>query len=235
MSVMDRDFTHAPPYYPNPDDVHCLECVLRMGFEYFFPDTPWSLDDLRALTRKVPGKYTWPMRVYIAVQALGYDVVIYDNYDYGALRKDPENYLLHEIGRQQAEKILSYTDMDALIRDLDEFASIYKCESPENYTLGGLRELLAGGYLAFVQVDDAVLHGIENNFISHAILVHGYDARGFIAHNPGGASHGGQIRNQYIADELLARAVTIDSRGKTRKMMAFRPGKGMISPEQEKK
>ncbi len=216
--------TQTPPFHPNPDDTHCQQCCMRMGYEFFHPEKSWTWEALDDLSGKIPGKYAWYMRLYIATAALGYDVVVYDIVDYPAFIKDAKGYLKANYGAGRAEDILKNSVMDVVVEDARELlvtdgVTIHQ----KNYGFDDLKTLLDEGYLLLTMVDEAILAGVEDRAISHSILIHGYDDDGFIVHNPGVKSLDSGEANQHIAYDLFRRACTLNERGDTGKLMAFKP------------
>ncbi|MCB9988222.1 MAG: peptidase C39 family protein [Rhodospirillales bacterium] len=213
-----------PPFYPNPDDTHCQQCCLRMGYEYFYPEKQWTWDELDTLSGKIPGKYAWYMRLYIATAARGYDVVVYDIVDYPEFIKDAETYLKANYGADRAADILKNSVMDVVVEDARELLQTNGITiHQKSYTFDDLKGLLDKGHVLLTMVDEAVLAGIEGRAISHSILIHGYDDDGFIAHNPGVKSLDSAAASQHIAYDLFRRTCTLNDRGDTGKLMAFKP------------
>jgi len=43
------------PFYPNPDNTHCFQAVIKMILKYYFPKEEYSWKELEKLTGKKEG------------------------------------------------------------------------------------------------------------------------------------------------------------------------------------
>ena len=213
----------VPPFYLNPDDTHCQQCCMRMGYEYFQPEKSWEWEELDTLSGKIEGLYAWYMRLYMETKNLGYDVIVYDIVDYPAFAAYAEIYLFANYSEGRAKDILAHSDMAAVTKDARELCARTDIEiHQKSYDFDILRDLLDQGYVLLTMVDDAVIHGLSDRTISHSILIYDYDEQGVVVHNPGVKSLDTAVESQHISYDLFQKACTLNDRGDTGKMMAFK-------------
>ena len=178
-----------PPYYPNPDDTHCSQCCFRMALEYFDPNRPWSFAELVQLSGKEDGKPTWPMKMWSGLPALGYDIIVYDDFDYDAFSKDPLNTIaLHCNGDENLISYVKQNDLNKTVAENTVFLDMVGAGNivlkQESYTPQTVKSLLDSGCLIISWVDDGMLMDGFNNGVGHFILLYDYDDSGFWAQNP---------------------------------------------------
>lgn len=212
------------PYYANSSGSHCVQACLRMGFEYFYPQTLWSIPELDCLSAHVPGQTTWLMRTYLETANLGYDVIIYDPVDYAALSKNPQAYMEEKFPDEYAEFNVQMSDMTGVMVDARALVNAHNLKLfPQSYTQETLRSLLRQGYLCITWVDQAKTNQLRDKFVPHVILVYRADDQGIYAHDPGMIDAESQMPNRFINWDLLERANKMNDQGETGEMMAFKP------------
>ena len=214
-----------PVFYNNPDDSHCMVCCLRMGYEHFNPEKSWTYDELNQLIRKEEGKYTWFSRAYVETAALGYRMVVYDAFDYGAFAQTPEEYLRGFYESAHAEDLIANTKLERGIRDA---LATYRLEigphidrRTEGATKEALKELIEDGYLVMAMIDEASLLGMEGKVLPHAVLVYDHDEDGFIAHNPGIKSLESAVCAQHLDYDMVRRITAFGTMPAESKMCKF--------------
>lgn len=214
------------PYHANPSGTHCSQACLRMGYEYFSPDRPWSWAELDALTGHIEGLTTWNMRAYIETSRLGYDVVVFDPLDYKQLAENPKTYILKTFSPEYAETTFRMSDMGQVVEDSKALLDAHALNLvSRSYGLDEFRTLLDDGYLIATWVDMAITNEIAGQCYPHFILVYGYDDEGVFAHDPGGMDISSHVPDRHIEWGLFERANKINDKGERGEALAFRKTK----------
>jgi hypothetical protein len=179
-----------PPFYPNlPDESHCLQACVKMAIEAIPPFRKLDYQELDELTGKtrLKAKYSWPLELYLALNKLGYDISIVENFDYQSFVNSPEKYLIdnygEEVGRDQiensdlnnetffAQKLIESKSIN-LIKKIPEIQDIF--------------DAILDGSLIICNVNQKILQG-DDGYVGHFIIVYGFDNSNNILyiHNPG--------------------------------------------------
>jgi hypothetical protein len=106
--------SHAYTFIPNdPDDLHCLQSTVRMGWEGLF-GTALSHDEAERVTNFEPGRQTWPFAAMLAVGDAGAYVVNVEDFDTENFIADPATELRRQTGDEAVvEHILAVSDAGA--------------------------------------------------------------------------------------------------------------------------
>lgn len=183
-----RHVVTEPPFYPNlPDESHCLEACVKMIIEAIPPFTKLDYQELDELTGKnsLTVRYSWPLKLYLELSRIGYEVSVIECFDYKAFVDDPEKYLIdnygEEVGRDQiensdlanetfyAQKLIESKTVN-LINKVPEFQDLF--------------DTISNGSLVICNVNQKILQGDEG-YIGHAIVIYGFDKDILYVHNPG--------------------------------------------------
>ncbi len=170
----------APPYNESPGDGRCFECCIKSCIEHFEPDCGITFDDVDRLTGKLPGMGTWPMRGFVAMARRGYEVVVYEAFDYPAFIEDPERYLTETSGPEAAKLFCETSSIDRAIEDAQELLraepnlpNLTRHAIPP--TQQDLERLIDHGYLCICDLNVGLHIRANSKIMSHAVLVYDYD------------------------------------------------------------
>ena len=193
------------PFYPNsPDDMRCVSAVFGMILNYF-THRKYSWRELDDLTGHRSKKGTWFFPVLTKLKKKGFEIEVIDTFDYKKCYEEREKYLRKYFKNPQALKFcLERTDLFDKIELLPEFIKTIKPKkkSPDIKDIGNF---LKKGYLIAVELDMGVLNN-RDSYISHLILIIGFDKDNFIFHDPGLPP----IKNRKVSKEIFEKAWSYD-------------------------
>jgi hypothetical protein len=177
-----------PPFYPNlPDESHCLEACVKMIVEAIPPFTKLDYQDIDELTGKtnLKVKYSWPLKLYLELNRIGYEVSVIESFDYESFVDDPEKYLIDNYGDEVGKDQIENSDLANEIfyaKKLIESKTVKLInKTPE---LQDLFDTLSSGSLVICNVNQKILQG-DNGYIGHAIVIYGFGDNVLYIHNPG--------------------------------------------------
>ena len=96
------------PFFPNTGDgTHCFQAAMRMALAVLAPEREFTYDELDLISRKLPGKWTWPTAAMLWMLDNGFGVELVENFDYSRFAAEGGDYLIsrygEEVGRAQIE------------------------------------------------------------------------------------------------------------------------------------
>ncbi len=172
------------PFYSNtPDDTHCFQAALKMGIEYFLPETILSFEAMDKFTNKKEGLWTWPLRGVINLAQMGFQVVDVDFFSLESFIEDPNEYLIKRYGQEVGEAQIKHSDLDAVVKDCEEYLKLglHQERIPDQTEI---KKLIDEGYLVICNVNSQALHN-KNGYVGHFVAIFDYDTDNFILHDPG--------------------------------------------------
>lgn len=212
------------PFHGNPDDASCGQCVYKMMLEYFMPEDNWPFARMNQICGAVPGKYTWIYSPVVALNRLGLETVVYNNFDTVQFIENPENYLLKQYGQQGMEDNITHSDIPATLAQAREYLVLMKQgninEHQKSITPGILRSFLQDGWLLCLWVNAYKMNN-RPGYSGHFVLLHDFDEKGFYLHDPGGITVP-HIPNRYVTDHDLIDAASPITYGETAEVIAVR-------------
>lgn len=171
------------PFYPNPDETHCLQSSLRSVLKYFVPEREYSWRELEEFTAKKKDMWTWPIQSMIKLKKMGFEVVDMEDFDYESFSKEGKNYLISKFGKKVGEIQAENSDLKQEMRFAMEFIKLFgnKFELPET---DDIKEFIRKGYLVLCNVNSNIIFR-EEGYSGHFIVVTGYDDKGFFVNDSG--------------------------------------------------
>lgn len=217
------------PFFGNHNNASCGQCVYRMMLSYFYPDSEWLWSEMDELCGAVQGKYTWPYLPMTKLSEMGLDVHSYSVFDTEEFLKSPQDYLLKLYGEVVAKDQMDNSDINAVLKQAQTYLDYLKANQIKRtksyHSAEILRQFLDEGYLIMLWVNSRDLNN-ETGVAGHFILIHGYDEKNFIAHDPGGNNPDGspskQHPNRIISEEILYKACCPKETGKTNIMISIK-------------
>lgn len=216
------------PFFGNHNNASCGQCLYRMALTHFFPEQPFSITDMDALCGAVEGKGTWPYLPVTKLTDMGLKTVTYDVFDTEQFVKSPVAYLHEFYGAEMAQYAIESSDMDLAVAQAQtyiDYLNLNKLSIIKSYHNADiLRGLLDDGYLINLWVNSRILNN-KDGLVGHFILVHGYEGKNFIAHDPGGNDENGNAVDQYphriISEDKLYAACCVKA-GETDTLIAIK-------------
>jgi hypothetical protein len=177
----------APPFFPNPDEVHCMEAVLLSIVHHFEPAANLGWDDVKKITEKVPGKWSWPQFAMKNMLERGYQV---ERISHGSpqdiVDKGLRQYMIGIQGEEAAEKSLR---MSVPAEEVENACRALLLHPKHQHTkripaLKDIDSFLQEGFLVASMVNLRQLNGREG-YAGHCVLVYGIDKDYVYMHDPG--------------------------------------------------
>lgn len=217
------------PFFGNPDNKSCGQCVYRMTLSHLFPEKTWSISEVDSICGVVKGKHTWQYLPIMTLADMGLDLQIFSTFDTEQFLINPEAYLIEKYGKDGAKNSIGNTDIPKVIAQASEYIHYIKTSKvvrhATDHTPEIAKNLLNDGYLLIMWVNSRKLNNQEG-FSGHLILVYDHVGSNFIAHDPGGNDAHGQPENQYqnriIPEDHLYEACCPKESGKTNILIAIR-------------
>jgi len=103
---------HVPFFANTKDDTHCYQAALRMVLKYFIPSKSYSYKLLDKITEKKEGMWTWALKGNIALRKMGFDVFVFNTFDFDHFIREPKGYLRHKYGEEVAREQILHSDVD---------------------------------------------------------------------------------------------------------------------------
>jgi hypothetical protein len=177
-----------PPFYPNlPDESHCLEACVKMITEAIHPFTKFDYKTIDNMTGKssLKVKYSWPLKLYLELSKLGYEVSVIESFDYSSFVDNPENYLIDNYGDEVGRDQIENSDLKNEIfyaKKLIESQSVNLVNRIP--AIQDLFDEILKGSLIICNVNQKILQG-NDGYIGHCIVIYGFSTNELYVHNPG--------------------------------------------------
>lgn len=194
-----------PPFYPNlPDQSHCLEACVKMILEAIPPFKILDYQQIDEITGKLSlkARYSWPIKLYLELGEMGYEVKVIENFDYQEFANDPESYLIANFGEEIGKDQIENSDLAN-----ETYYARKIVESPSVKLINKIPEMrdlidsLEDGNLVICNVNQKILQG-DSGYVGHFILIYGFGTNTLNVHNPGPP----YMPNQELDIELFDRA-----------------------------
>lgn len=171
------------PFYESTRNLNCFEMSLKMILGYFRPEEDYSLNELEKITRKIPGKYTWPHAALLWLAARSAEVHLIEGFDHQRFIQEGGEYLLDEFGQEVGGDQIRMSDIDQEIAIDKELLQRIKVEKriPE---AGEIKDYLDKGFLVECNLNQDKLNG-KVGYTGHSVVIKGYTNQTLIMHDPG--------------------------------------------------
>ena len=172
------------PFYSNsPDDSHCFQAVIGMILKYYFPDKDYSWEELDKMTDKRKGLGTWPMRGFINLKKMGFEIINMEDFDYKKFSEKGNEYLIEKYGEEAGKIQIKYSDIPQERQTAKEFIKIFgnKFTTPND---SDIKKLLRKGYLVMCNVNSKALNN-KKGYMGHFVLIYDFDKKYLYLHDPG--------------------------------------------------
>ena len=172
------------PFFANlPDDLYCFEASIRMILKYFQPEKEYSWEEIRKITGKKEGLWTWPQHAMVELLARGFDVINVEDFDFRAFIKNPQEFLKLQYGEDGAREQVAHSDIEAEKRYAQELLQHGKQEMriPD---FSDIRSFLGKGFLVVCLINAKALNGQEG-YVGHFVVVFACNDEMIAFHDPG--------------------------------------------------
>jgi hypothetical protein len=173
------------PFYPNDEtNKHCFQATIHMVLGYFMPEHDFTMNELVRLSGSVDGMATWPSRMLLELDGMGFDIVMVEGFDGRDFIKRGAEYLRDTFGGDTAEWQIANSDIE---KERSDYQQLYdrgidlEKRIPD---LEDIRRYMSDGYLVKCTVNSRRLGGM-NGYVGHSVLVLSVSDDGVELHNPG--------------------------------------------------
>lgn len=151
--------------------------------KHFWPEENYSWKELKKITAKVEGLWTWPHAGLIWLQEKGVEIKYITTFDCEKFIQEGVDYLFKKCGKEVAEAQIKHSDIEQERKICKEF--IRKVDIEKRIpTIDDIKNLLKQDYLIICNVNSRKLKR-EEGYAGHVILVKGFNDKHFFMHNPG--------------------------------------------------
>lgn len=172
------------PFFGNTrDNTHCFQASMRMILKHFLPKKNFTWKELERMSAKKPGKWTWPTRMLLSLEEMGFDVVMFDAFDIDSFIERGGDFLIEAWGEEMGNAQIKNSDIAQerrLYKRLKDRVAIER-RAP---MIRDLRRFLAKGYLIECNVNARKLDA-KPGYSGHSILVYAVDKAHVHLHDPG--------------------------------------------------
>ncbi len=187
------------PFYENEGN-RCMQTGMRVVLKYFL-DKEVSLIELDALTKRNDEYWTYTSQIVPPLYDLGLDVKLFSKSDLEPFLEG-ESFIRKHYG-VDAEKILKYTDLDALVNSVENLMK-YDIFEKKVLTLDDMQNHLDKGHVPMVIVDNNIISGKKDAYQGHFIVLTGYDNKHVYYHESGPKV---TQKNKQVAKDVFIKAI----------------------------
>lgn len=177
---MNRDI---PPFHGNREDnMSCALATYRSLIEYFTgQNTSW--DDVVKLQGYKPGIAAWTIKALTELSKNGWDIVMYEPFDYQKYLDNGIKYLYDQFGKEAADWQVKNSNVVEMKKYIPYFIGSVK-HHKKNPTIKDIQGMIDDGRLVTLVLNSRVLNHREG-YVAHSILIFDYDEDHFKFHDPG--------------------------------------------------
>ncbi len=173
------------PFYPNDEtEMHCFQASMQMILGYFMPEREFTIDELVKISGSVPGMSTWPSRMLIELDKMGFDVVMIEGFDGHNFIARGADYLRDAFGGATAEWQIANGDIPKEQRDYVELFETKADIQTRIPTMDDVKRYIDDGYLVACNINSRKLKGL-GGYVGHRVVILGVGGSDIELHNPG--------------------------------------------------
>ena len=206
------------PFYPNPDETHCVQAVFRMVLKYF-TWKEYSWEELDRMSHKVKDKGTWLFPALIEFAKLGIEIENVESFNYQKFYEEGEPY----VRKYYRPVVANWYTKGSNLLDVKGFIPEY-LKTVKNTigsaTIDDIEKYLTDGWLVACDVNAGVLVG-EKGYDSHLVLVVGFDRGNLYLNDPYLPEE--SYKDRKVSKRLFQKAWSSAGEG-TEGLTAFRKG-----------
>jgi hypothetical protein len=172
------------PFFPNTDDgTHCFQAAIKMALSYLLPNRELSYDFLDKVSKKKPGKWTWPTAAIFWMIGEGLTVRLVEEFDYSSFAKKGYDYLVDRYGEAVAKAQRDNSDLPEEAKLASKFRSkdIVEYRSP---TIADVEKEIKKGRVVIVNLNAQGLYGLDG-YSGHFVVICDVERDGVTLHDPG--------------------------------------------------
>lgn len=206
---------HVPFFANRKDDLHCFQASLKIILKYFLPKRTFSLRRLEQMTGFKKRFWTWPIKGMLALQDMGFEVLIVEVFDYKQFTQEPKGYLRREYGEKVADAQTLHSDVTQASIDAKEVIRkvVIQKRIP---TFDDLHALLGDRWLLICLVNARTLNR-KKGYVGHFVVVWKCTEKTVYLHDPGLPPRKNRRVTRRVFEEAWA-----DPNEKAKGIMAFR-------------
>lgn len=171
------------PFYPNPDNTHCFQAVIKMILKYYLPEDEYSWDGLEKLTGKKEGLWTWPLYGMLRLREMGFSIINMEDFDYHKFVQSGDTYLLERFGKEVGTAQIQNSDIPFEINNAKLFMKYFK-DTSKIPSISDIKKLLCENYLIITNLNSSALNG-KDGYVGHFVLIYRFDENHLYVHDPG--------------------------------------------------
>lgn len=203
------------PFFGNPDNTHCFQCILKMIRKRDFPNEDMSWKELEEFTGKKPGCWTWATQGLVGMKQLGYDVINWREFDYKRFAERGSEYLIERYGLEKGKAQIEHCVISYEMDNARKLGEILQTRQGLP-TWEDIERLVDQGYLVVCNVNSKALNH-KPGYSGHFVLIYHLDDTIMDMHDPGPPP---QESRRVLRNDFL-RAWEYPS-SKERNLMAFK-------------
>lgn len=154
-----------------------------MALAVVMPAREFTYAELDEISRKEPGKWTWPTAAMLWMIGQGLEIKLIEEFDYKALVERGGDYIIERFGEEVGRSQIANSDIDREIDIARKFVKV----APLEYRIpeaGDIKRLIKKGFVVVLNVNAAALHGIQG-YSGHFVVVCDVGKKGITIHDPG--------------------------------------------------
>lgn len=177
---MNRD---VPPFYGNREDnMSCSLATYRSLIEHFTGQvTGW--DDIAKLQGFKPGVTAWTVKALTQLSKNGWDIVMYEPFNYLKYLDDGIEYLYDQFGKEAADWQIQNSNVIEMKKYIPDFVGSVK-HYVKNPTIEDVEGMIDDGRLVTLILNSRILNQ-QKGYVAHSILIFDNDDHHFKFHDPG--------------------------------------------------
>jgi hypothetical protein len=170
-------------FYPNhKDGGHCASAVFRTLYKYYFDiDLAWK--EAEEIQGFRDGKSGWNIIAQTKLARKGVKIKCIEPFDYVRFKQIGNDYFYQNFSPEVADYYVKHSTIKDAIPYIDEFEDKVDHEM-RRASIEDIIDMLNEGYLVGAELNSRQLNN-EPGFLSHYVLVHGFDGENFTLNDPG--------------------------------------------------
>lgn len=154
-----------------------------MVLGFFQPEREYTYEELDRLSKKEPGKWTWPTAAMLWLMQNGFELRLVEEFDYRAFAERGGDYLIEKCGHEVAQVQMENSDIpreQGIAADFVQYAPL----DHRVPTIADIEEYLKGHWVVVCNVNSALMHN-QTGYSGHFVVITDVNEDEVILHDPG--------------------------------------------------